>query len=111
MRQFIDKLMHHYATVTNGESALFRDNLLQTCEVHEVTEPTFCDAFAKAVAEGFASGGIDADRASFAMDDLHEASDYALEGFALVVFDALEYRESRPADIRHLLDQAAAHAA
>jgi hypothetical protein len=112
MKQVIDNLIHHYATVTNGESALFRETLLQICEVHEVTEPTFCNAFARAVAERFASGGIDADGASFAMDDLHDAADYVLGGIALTVFNALEYKESSPSDIRELLDrEAAQHAA
>ena len=111
MKQVIDNLIHHYATVTNGESALFRETLLQICEIHEISERSFCNAFSKAVAERFSSGGIDADGASFAMDDLHDASDYSLDGFALAVFDALEYGESSPADIRELLDRAAQHAA
>ena len=108
MKQVIENLIHHYATVTNGESALFRENLLQICEIHGVSESTFSNSFARAVAERFSSGGIDADRASFAMDDLQGASDYWLRGMALAIFDALEYRESSPADIRELLDRGAA---
>ena len=109
MKQVIDQLTDHYATVTDGSSALFRETLLQICEVHGITESTFCNAFAKAVAERFASGGIDADGASFAIDDLHDASDYALGGLALAVFNALEYGESSPDDIRALLNREAAH--
>ena len=108
MKQAIDNLMQHYATVTNGASALFRETLLQICEVHGVGEPEFCDAFARAVAERFAAGQLDADGASFAVDDLHHSAGFVLPTFARNIFDALEYGESSPADIRELLEQEAA---
>ena len=108
MKQAIDNLIQHYATVTNGESALFRETLLQICEVHGVGGPEFCDAFAKAVAERFAAGQLDADGASFAVDDLHHSAGFVLPTFARTIFDALEYGESSPADIRELVEQEAA---
>ena len=112
MKQLIDKFIGHYATVTDGSSVLFRETLLQICEIHVITETTFCEAFARAVAERFATGDIDADGASFAIDDLHDASDYSLSGIALAVFNALEDGDSSPADVRELLDrEAAQHAA
>ena len=82
--------------------------LLQICEIHGVGEPEFCNAFARQLAAAFVAGEIDAERAEFAADDLHEAADYALNGLALRVFDALEYRESSPTEIRDLLDREAA---
>ena len=111
MKSVIEKLIYHYATVTNGESALFRETLLQICEVHGVEESSFCDAFAIAVAEQFAAGELDADGASFAVDDLHMAADYDLPRKALLFFNALEYRESSPAEIRKLLDGVKGNAA
>ena len=108
MKQLIDNLIHHYATVTNGESRLFRETLMQICEAHGVSESFFCDAFAKAVAERYAAAELDADGASFAVDDLHDAAGYDLPSFARAVFDAPEYGESSPTDIRNLLDQQAA---
>lgn len=103
MEKIIDNLIRHYATVTNGESALFRETLLQICEIHDVSESEFCHGYAKRLAAAFVAGEIDADGAAFAADDLHEASDFALNGFALRVFDALEYMESSPAEVRDLL--------
>ncbi len=104
MKQVIDKLIQHYATVTNGESALFREKLLQICEIHEVSVSEFCDIYARSLGAAFAAGEIDADGAAFAADDLHFASDFSLDGIALEVFYALEYRESSPEDIRDLLN-------
>ena len=104
MKQIIDKLIQHYATVTNGESALIREKLLQICEIHEISVPEFCDIFARSLGAAFAAGEIDADGAAFAADDLNFASDFSLDGVALEVFYALEYRESSPEDIRGLLN-------
>ena len=112
MKLIIDQWIDHYATVTNGESALFRENLLQACHIYNVAEPSFCNAFAAAVAEAFIAGRLDADRASFAINDLFWSADCALNGFALKVFDALEYRESTICDVQELMStHAAGHAA
>ena len=111
MKQAIARLVDHYATVTNGESALFRDTLLQICTIHGVTEAEFCDAFADAVAASFVTGDLDSDGASFAVDDLHAAADFNLPAFAKSIFDALEYQESSALQVAALLEHAAAHRA
>jgi hypothetical protein len=103
MKAAIDRFIDHYATVTNGESALLRQDYLDACKANEVTERAFCEAFARAVAESFVAGKLDAERASFAMDDLFWSSECSLSGFALKVFDALEYRESTVDEIQQLL--------
>lgn len=88
------------------------ETLLQTCDVHGVGESEFCDYYAKRLAAAFADGEIDADGAAFAADDLHAASDFSLNGLALVVFDASEYMESSPTEVCDLLHrEAAGHAA
>src|SRR5690606_34865947 len=105
MRLAIDQWIQHYATVTNGESALFRENLLELSSIHHVAEAIICDAFAVAVVEAFVGGKLDADRAAFAIDDLFWAADCSLSGFALEAFDALEYGESTVSDVQELLSR------
>ncbi|WP_140908413.1 hypothetical protein [Cognatiluteimonas lumbrici] len=94
MQQAIATLLHHYATVTNGESALFPETLAQISEIHGVAIPEFCDAFALAVAERLIGGELDADGAEFAMDDLLDAADYSLPPFARAVFDLTDCQEA-----------------
>ncbi|MGB3746580.1 MAG: hypothetical protein WA961_00140 [Rhodanobacter sp.] len=103
MKYSIARLLDHYATVTDGSSALLRADLLAFCQKHAVSESQFCDAFAQELALRYACGDLDADRAAFAADDLHAAADFALPSFAARVFDLLEYREASPADARQLL--------
>ncbi len=105
MRDDVIKLIDHYATVTDGSSALLRADLLAICNNHAVTETEFCNAFAKELAETFAAGQIDADGSAFAADDLHDAADYSLSGFARSVFVALEYGEASPSQVRQILAQ------
>jgi hypothetical protein len=104
MKDSIARLLNHYATVTDGSSALLRADLLALCQQHALSEPQFCDAFAQELASRYASGDLDADGAAFAVDDLHEAADYTLPPFARRVFDLLEYREASPAEARQLLE-------
>ena len=104
MKDSIARLLDHYATVTDGSSALLRTDLLTLCQQHSVSEAQFCDAFAEELARRYADGDLDADRAAFAADDLHHAADFALPMFARRTFDLLEYRESSRADVRQLLE-------
>jgi hypothetical protein len=104
MKDSIARLLEHYATVKDGESALLRADLLSLCQRHSVSEPEFCDTFALELASRYANGSIDADRAASAADDLHAAADFTLPPFARGVFDLLEYRESSPAEVRLLLE-------
>ena len=104
MKDSIARLLNHYATVTDGSSALLRTDLLALCQQHAVSEPQFCDAFAQELASRYASCDMDAEIAAFAADDLHEAANFALPPFARRVFDLLEYREASPAEVRQLLE-------
>ncbi len=103
MKDSIARLLDHYATVTDGSSALLRTDLLALCRRHAVSELQFCDTFAQELASRYASGDLDADRAALAADDLHAAADFTLPPFARRVFDLLEYREASPAEARQLL--------
>ena len=103
MKDSIARLLDHYATVTDGSSALLRADLIALCQRRAVSEPQFCDTFARELASRYASGDLDAERAAFAADDLHAAADFTLPPFARRVFDLLEYREASPAEARQLL--------
>lgn len=103
MKQAIENLLRHYATVTNGESALFEETLQQISDIHGVSIAEFCDAFALAVAERFVAGEIDADGAEFAMDDLSFSADFSLPAFARAIFDLTEYQAGTPEDVAKLL--------
>lgn len=105
MKDSIARLLDHYASVTDGSSALLRADLLLLCKKHSVSETDFCDAFALALACRYASGTVDAESAEFAADDLHEAADFILPPFARRVFDLLEYREASPAEAARLLEE------
>jgi hypothetical protein len=104
MKDSIARLLNHYATVTDGSSALLCADLLALCQQYAVSEPQFCDAFARELASRYTSGDLDADGAAFAADDLHEAADYTLPPFARRVFDLLEYCEASPVEARQLLE-------
>lgn len=108
MKQVIDQLVAHYETVTSGESGLFADTLGQLCASCNVSAAEACDAFARVVAEKYVAGALDADRAAFAVDDLHQAAGFVLPAFARKVFEALEYREATRAEIAELLEHGVA---
>ena len=108
MKQSIDQLVAHYETVTTGESGLFAETLAQLCAAHGVSVAEVCDAVARAIAEKYVAGELDAEGAAFAADDLHHAAEFALPAFALKVFDALEYREATRAEVAELLEHGVA---
>lgn len=103
MEDSIARLLDHYANVSDGTSALLRDDLLSLCCQHSISESAFCEAFALALADRYARGALDAERAAFAADDLLVATDFNLTPFARRVFDLLEYCESSPEDAFRLL--------
>ena len=104
MDDSIARLLDHYGAVTDGSSALLRADLLALCQEHSASEASFCDAFALELVRRYAAGGLDADGAAFAADDLHEAADFVLPPLARRVFDLLEYHEASPAEARQLLE-------
>lgn len=103
MKTYVDQCIYHYATVTNGESALFREGFLLECVTHGVSERELSDALAVAIAKAFVSGELDDDGAAFMVTDLLWAAGGGLQGFALQVFDALEYKEASIAEVWELL--------
>lgn len=105
MEDSVARLLDHYVTVTDGTSALLREDLLSLCRLHSVSEAEFCNAFARGLALRYADRVLDADRAAFAADDLFAASDYALPPLAARVLDLLEYCEASPEDARRLLQE------
>lgn len=99
MHSDFDKLIAHYATVTDGTSALFRETFDELCSKHGVSAADLSHAFAREIAERFVEGKIDFETGDFAMNDLFWASNCSLGGFALEVFHAFEDGETmRPGD-------------
>jgi len=90
MRSDFDKLLAHYATVTDGASALYRESFDDLCLKHDVSAAALSYAFAREIAERFVAGKIDFESGDFAINDLFWASDCSLSGFALEVFYAFE---------------------
>ncbi|GAB2668815.1 hypothetical protein [Arenimonas aestuarii] len=90
MQRDFDKLLAHYATVTDGSSVLFVESFKDLCHKHGVTPDVLSHAFAREVAERLVSDRIDFETGDFAINDLFWASDCSLTGFALDVFHAFE---------------------
>jgi hypothetical protein len=105
MKDPVGHLLDHYAIVTDGSSALLREDLLLICREHSLSETEFCLAFSLELARRFVSGALDAERAAFAADDMHSAADYILPPFARRVLDALEYRDHSPQEVGQLLEE------